>query len=101
MSKELELNDQNTLVARSHIDNEYAIYKEPKIMITSSRAPSTRLNNFLKEMSIVFPNATRINRGAYVLKDLVDLALKRELTDIVILHEHRGEPDGMIISHLP
>lgn len=29
------------------------------------------------------------------------MAIKKEQTDLIILHEHRGEPDGMIISHLP
>ena len=23
------------------------------------------------------------------------------MTDLIILHEHRGEPDGMVVSHLP
>jgi U3 small nucleolar ribonucleoprotein protein IMP4 len=23
------------------------------------------------------------------------------MTDLIIVHEHRGEPDGMIISHFP
>ena len=29
------------------------------------------------------------------------MAIKKEQTDLVILHEHRGEPDGLIVSHLP
>lgn len=29
------------------------------------------------------------------------MARTNDVTDIVIVHEHRGEPDGMIISHLP
>jgi U3 small nucleolar ribonucleoprotein protein IMP4 len=52
-------------------------------------------------MNIVMPNAERINRGSYVMEDLVQLGLKKSLTDIIVLHEHRGEPDGMIVSHLP
>ena len=52
-------------------------------------------------MSLIFPNTTRINRGTVLLKELVDLSLKKEVTDIVVLHEHRGQPDGMIISHMP
>lgn len=23
------------------------------------------------------------------------------MTDIVMVHEHRGEPDGLVVSHLP
>ena len=49
----------------------------------------------------MIPNTVRINRGAYVLKDIVDLVQKQDFTDMIILHEHRGEPDGMICSHMP
>lgn len=52
-------------------------------------------------MAIVIPNAERINRGSYVMQDLVNLGLNKNLTDIIILHEHRGVPDGMIFCHLP
>ena len=47
------------------------------------------------------PNSIRINRGSYVLKDLVKISQANDFSDIVILHETRGEPDGIIISHLP
>jgi len=52
-------------------------------------------------MAIVIPNAERINRGSYVMQDLVSLGLNKNLTDLIILHEHRGVPDGMILCHLP
>lgn len=29
------------------------------------------------------------------------MCLKNEFTDLILLHEHRGEPDGMIVSHMP
>ena len=56
---------------------------------------------FAKELSILLPNATRINRGGTVLGELVELSLRKGVTDLVMLHEHRGQPDGIIISHLP
>ena len=90
-------------VVRTHIDDEYAntLYNDPQILMTTSRNPSNRLMQFLKEMAIIVPNAERINRGAYVMDDLVSLCLKKNLTDLVLLHEHRGQPDGLIICHLP
>ena len=47
---QLENDDDNTLIAKSHVDDEYeeAKYKDPKIMITTSRNPSNRLMNFQK-----------------------------------------------------
>lgn len=52
-------------------------------------------------MSILIPNSQRINRGGTVMEELVELSLRKGVTDIVLLHEHRGQPDGIIISHLP
>ncbi|PVU97097.1 hypothetical protein BB559_002147 [Furculomyces boomerangus] len=87
----------------THIDDEYAMagVYDPKVVITTSRDPSSRLAQFAKEMRLVFPNAQRINRGNYVIQELVDTCKANEVSDLVILHEHRGEPDGMIISHFP
>jgi len=47
------------------------------------------------------PNSTRVNRGSYVLKDLVKICQTNNFSDLVMIHETRGEPDGLIISHMP
>jgi hypothetical protein len=45
LTKELEGDDANTLVARTHIDDEYGTtYKESRILITTCRTPSSRLS---------------------------------------------------------
>ncbi|KAI8607750.1 anticodon-binding protein [Chytriomyces sp. MP71] len=87
----------------SHIDDEYARagINDPKILITTSRDPSSRLSQFAKEMRLVFPGAQRINRGGYVMKEICDACRANDVTDLIILHEHRGQPDGLIISHFP
>ena len=33
--------------------------------------------------------------------ELVDSSRRHDFTDIVVLHEHRGEPDGLVVCHLP
>lgn len=88
---------------RSAIDDEYATagIEDPRILVTTCRDPSSRLMQFAKELRLIFPNAQRVNRGNYVIKELVDDCRSRNITDLVIVHEHRGEPDGLIISHLP
>lgn len=65
---DVELEDDNTAVPRTHIDDEYAHAgeRDPKILITTSRDPSTRLTAFAKELKLVFPNSQRINRGGMV-----------------------------------
>ena len=88
---------------RSHVDDEYrwAGVEDPKIMITTSRDPSSRLKMFAKEIKLIFPNSQRINRGNYEVKQLVQACRANDVSDMIMLTEHRGDPDGMIISHLP
>ncbi|KAF9167897.1 snoRNA-binding rRNA-processing protein imp4 [Actinomortierella ambigua] len=101
-TKELQY-DEAQEAPTTHEDDEYAragVY-DPKVLVTTSRDPSSRLQQFAKEMRLVFPNSQRINRGGHVMKEIVDACRANDVTDLVILHEHRGEPDGMIISHFP
>eukprot|EP01035_Chromulina_nebulosa_P020299 gene20299-26350_t len=63
------------------IDDEFALIgsRDPKICITTSRDPSSKLKQFSKEIKICIPNSQSINR----------------------VNETRGVPDGLVISHLP
>uniref|UniRef100_A0A7S1FDJ4 Brix domain-containing protein n=1 Tax=Noctiluca scintillans TaxID=2966 RepID=A0A7S1FDJ4_NOCSC len=99
----LDLADERTEKQHKSIDDEYAYLgvKDPRVLITTSRDPSARLGQFVKELRILFPGAQRVNRGSFVVKDLMELARSHEMTDAIIIHEHRGEPDGLIVSHLP
>jgi len=65
---QVELEDDNTAVPRTHIDDEYAHAgeRDPKLLITTSRDPSTRLVQFAKEVKLLFPNSHRVNRGGMV-----------------------------------
>ncbi|CAG8455336.1 10092_t:CDS:2 [Paraglomus occultum] len=102
LQKELHY-DEAQIEPSTHIDDEYAragIY-DPKVLITTSRDPSSRLQQFAKEVRLIFPNSQRINRGNYILKDIVDACKSNDVTDLIILHEHRGEPVGMIVCHFP
>ncbi|KAJ3215213.1 snoRNA-binding rRNA-processing protein imp4 [Dinochytrium kinnereticum] len=95
--------DEGQAEPTNHIDDEYSTagMKDPKVLITTSRDPSSRLLQFSKEMRLVFPNAQRINRGGYVIKEVCDACRANDVTDLIILHEHRGKPDGLVISHFP
>lgn len=87
----------------SHQDDEYrwAGVLDPKCVITTSREPSSKLKIFAKELKLIFPNSQRINRGSYELKQLVESCKANEVTDLIIAHETRGNPDGLIICHFP
>jgi U3 small nucleolar ribonucleoprotein protein IMP4 len=84
-------------------DDEYrwAGVEDPKIVLTTSRDPSSRLKMFAKELRLLLPNCQRINRGGYELSQLMEACRANSVTDIIMVQEHRGEPDGLIISHLP
>lgn len=47
------------------------------------------------------PNSQSINRGNHRIDDLVEAAKKAGFTDMITLTETRGQPDGLVISHLP
>eukprot|EP01133_Synstelium_polycarpum_P003508 gene3508-4008_t len=86
-----------------NIDDEYARagIADPKVFITTSRDPSSRLVQFAKELRMLFPNSQKMNRGAHIMSELVEACRSNEVTDLIIAHEHRGEPVGLVISHLP
>eukprot|EP01116_Phalansterium_solitarium_P022011 TRINITY_DN7104_c0_g1_i1.p1 TRINITY_DN7104_c0_g1~~TRINITY_DN7104_c0_g1_i1.p1 ORF type:complete len:290 (+),score=94.62 TRINITY_DN7104_c0_g1_i1:32-901(+) len=103
LSKEIAMDDDEHFAPKNEMDDEYqnAGVQDPKIFLTTSRDPSSRLIQFAKELSLIIPNVQRKNRGGHVMKELVDACRSNEITDMIIVHETRGEPDALIISHLP
>lgn len=86
------------------IDDEYSALSgisEPKLIVTTSRNPSVRLLQFSKEIKLMFPNSLKLNRGNYVIPDLVKSCARTAITDLILLHEHRGVPTSLTISHFP
>ncbi|KAI3951332.1 hypothetical protein MKW92_031030 [Papaver armeniacum] len=103
LRRQIDLEDVSTEIPRSIIDDEYANanQRDPKILITTSRSPSAPLTQFAKELKIVFPNAQRMNRGGQVISEIIETCRAHDFSDVVLVHEHRGVPDGMIVCHLP
>lgn len=103
LHKTLDWDDEGGEGVTTHIDDEYQLagVDDPRILITTSRNPSSKLKQFAKEMKLVFPNSHRINRGNYKKTTLAEACIDQKITDLILLKEHRGVPDGLIISHLP
>ncbi|XP_030380685.1 U3 small nucleolar ribonucleoprotein protein IMP4 [Scaptodrosophila lebanonensis] len=80
---------------------EFAGCEDPKIMITTSHDPSSRLKIFVKELRLIFPNAQQMNRGNYQINSIMHACRANNVTDFIIVHEHRGTPDSLVICHLP
>lgn len=89
-----QFDDVDTAGPPVSIDDEYARAGEvePKVLITTARDPSSRLQQFAKELRLLIPNSQRINRGGTIIKELVTSSRSSGVTDLIILHEHRGEP---------
>lgn len=86
------------------LDDEYAQLSgivDPRVLVTTSRDPSTRLSAFAKEIRLLLPTSIRLNRGNLILPNLVQSAQASGLSDIVLLHEHRGVPTALTLSHFP
>ncbi|KEY73726.1 hypothetical protein S7711_06302 [Stachybotrys chartarum IBT 7711] len=95
---DLTTNDQLDL------DDEYSALSgivEPRVLVTTSRDPSARLSAFSKEIRLLLPTSVRLNRGNLILPDLVRSAQAAGLSDIVLLHERRGTPTALTLSHFP
>ncbi|WVZ95019.1 hypothetical protein U9M48_040829 [Paspalum notatum var. saurae] len=103
LRRQIDLEDQQRQVPKSIVDDEYATatVREPKILLTTSRNPSAPLTQFVKELKVVFPNSQRMNRGGQVISEIVESCRSHDITDLILVHEHRGQPDGLIVSHLP
>ncbi|MCL4134304.1 UNVERIFIED_CONTAM: hypothetical protein GTU68_064095 [Idotea baltica] len=86
-----------------NIDDEYrfAGVRDPKIVLTTSRDPSSKLKQFAKEIKLIFPNCQRINRGNNENKQILEACRANDVTDFIVLHETRGQPDALIVTHLP
>ncbi|XP_065509404.1 U3 small nucleolar ribonucleoprotein protein IMP4 [Caloenas nicobarica] len=86
-----------------HHDDEYkwAGLEPPQVMVTTSRDPSARLRLFAKELCLLIPGARRMNRGRADLGALVGACRAAGVTDLLLLHETRGDPDGLSLCHLP
>ena len=99
-----ESQENETAEAQRSLDDEYSMLSgltDPRPLVTTSRSPSTRLAAFSKEIRLLLPTAIRLNRGNLILPNLLSSAKAAALSDIILLHEHRGTPTAMTISHLP
>ncbi|KAM4880006.1 U3 small nucleolar ribonucleoprotein IMP4 isoform 7-T7 [Sylvia borin] len=103
LQKELEFDFEAPGETGNSQDDEYkwAGLEPPKVMVTTSRDPSSRLRLFAKELCLLLPGARRMNRGRAELGALVGACRAAGVTDLLVLHETRGRPDGLTVSHLP
>ena len=103
LQSQIDQEDAKTSIQKTHVDDEYgeAGLEDPRVCVTTSRGASSRLKQFAKEVKLLFPNSTRINRGNNRVDELIASCKESEFTDVVVVQETRGEPDGLVVCHLP
>ena len=53
-------------------------------------------------MPMVFPlHTTQSSFSFQVISEIIESGRAHDYTDVVLVHEHRGVPDGLIVCHLP
>ncbi|CAF2903499.1 unnamed protein product [Rotaria sp. Silwood2] len=97
------LHELRTIGILSAEDDEYrwAGVEDPKVIITTSHDPSSKLKQFSKELNRLIPNSQRINRGNYNTRQIVEACRSNQVTDLILIQETRGVPDVIQISHFP
>eukprot|EP00985_Skeletonema_marinoi_P000181 scaffold56_cov121-Skeletonema_marinoi.AAC.9 len=85
LKQDIDHEDAKHEVNTSHVDDEYgdAGWSDPR------------------EVKLLIPNSTRVNRGNQRVDELVEDCKTSDFTDLVVVQETRGEPDGLIVCHLP
>ncbi|KAJ3416937.1 Ribosome production factor 1 [Chytridiales sp. JEL 0842] len=74
----------------------------PKILVTTSRRATANTYEFANEFVSIFPNAEFIKRGPqFEIKKIVELATKREYTDVIVINEDKKTPNAITVIHLP
>eukprot|EP00731_Ephydatia_muelleri_P029329 Em0020g973a len=75
--------------------------KMPKILMFASRKPSLNTSLLLRELETCIPNSEIRDRMHVELKKIIPEAVGRDFTDIIVVHEDRKEPNGLLLVHLP
>lgn len=56
---------------------------------------------FGRELTRIIPNSKSLYRNRSSVKKIVKSAIRENFTDIMIINEHKKEPDGLLVIHLP
>ncbi|EFO21564.1 brix domain-containing protein, variant [Loa loa] len=73
----------------------------PKILITTSPYAKVNTFKFCYELQKCIPNSDIFTRKGIPLKRVVKQAKSKEYTDLIVVHEDRKIPNGIVLCHLP
>ncbi|KAM3715723.1 Brix domain-containing protein [Dirofilaria immitis] len=73
----------------------------PKILLTTSPYAKVNTFKFCYELQKCIPNADIFTRKGIPLKRVIKQAKSKEYTDLVVVHEDKKMPNGVVLCHLP
>ncbi|KAL3120538.1 hypothetical protein niasHT_007830 [Heterodera trifolii] len=73
----------------------------PKVLITTSPRAKLKTFKLCFELKKVIPNAEIVSRKNVAIKRVVRQAIERGFSDLMVVHEDRKKPNGIVFCHLP
>ncbi|PIK54114.1 hypothetical protein BSL78_08993 [Apostichopus japonicus] len=73
----------------------------PKVLITHSNRTVWRIRKFLRELRSTIPSSKVFRRKNIRLKRVIQQAISKDYTHVIVLHHDKTVPNGLIISQLP
>ncbi|CAO4365080.1 unnamed protein product [Caenorhabditis nigoni] len=99
------VDEQDDEVEHDEANDEFAPYfnreTTPKVMITMTPKAKITTFKFCFELQKCIPNSEIFTRKNVLLKTIIEQAKEREFTDLLVVHEDRKKPNGIIFCHLP
>ncbi|KAJ3136349.1 hypothetical protein HK100_001854 [Physocladia obscura] len=90
----VDANDDEILASEE--TDEFASYfngTPPKILVTTSKRATSDTYEFAEEFCSIFPDAQFVKRGPqFQVKKIVELAIGRQYTDLIIINESKKVP---------
>ncbi|KAI4470997.1 u3 small nucleolar ribonucleoprotein imp4 [Holotrichia oblita] len=101
-----DLNSEENSIVKHDLDSDefkdfYSKTYEPKVLITFCDNPMKKTRIFGRELTRIIPNSMSVYRNRCGIKKMVKSAIKENYTDIIVINEHKKEPDGLLVIHLP
>lgn len=95
------IDEVNADIETDEFSSYFAKEYEPKVLITFSEGPIKASRKFALQLCKVIPNCMRMGRKNTSIKSIVEDAIKKDFTDIVVINEDKFAPNGLLLIHLP
>ncbi|WUR03351.1 U3 small nucleolar ribonucleoprotein IMP4 [Vairimorpha necatrix] len=100
LSHDLKKDGKDLLDEIIYENDEEETIPYPKILVTTSKNPSSKLLEFTKHISLIFNGIFQM-RGQSTKEEISDMMFKSGFTSLIMIHENKGTPSSLIISNFP